>query len=108
VKQSPEGFILRSHYRELTLNEEDVCRPNHTASRPIDPDVHLHRYDNLKSITKGKECRDIAQAAIDWLTTAAARVWVKARSCGICGGQSDTGGRFSPSTSVSLANHSTD
>jgi hypothetical protein len=93
VKQSPEDFILRSHRREnseLTRNEETasykkIARAGHTASRPIDPDVHLHRYDNLKSSIKETECRDIAQVAIDWLTTAAARVRVQVRSCGICG-----------------------
>jgi hypothetical protein len=35
------------------------------------------------------------------LPTAAARVRVRVRSCGICGGQRDAGGRFPPSTSVS-------
>jgi hypothetical protein len=41
--------------------------------------------------------------------TAAAWVRAQVRSCGICGGQSGTEGRFSPSTSVSPANsHSTD
>jgi hypothetical protein len=39
-----------------------------------------------------------------WLPTAAARVM----SCGICGGQSGTGFRFSPNTLVSTANHPTD
>jgi hypothetical protein len=40
--------------------------------------------------------RAIAQAVIRRLPTEAARVRV--RSCGICNGQSGTGGRFSPST----------
>jgi hypothetical protein len=47
---------------------------------------------------------DVAQAASRWLPTAAAEVRVQA-AYGICGGQSS---RFSPSTSVSPANHSTD
>jgi hypothetical protein len=48
--------------------------------------------------------RDVAEAANRRLSTMAARV----RSCGICGGQSGTGGRFSPSTSVPRTKHSTD
>jgi hypothetical protein len=48
--------------------------------------------------------RTIAQAVSRWLPTAAARVPARVKTCGICGGQSDTGGRFSPSTSVSPAN----
>jgi hypothetical protein len=39
---------------------------------------------------------------LNWLPTAAPRVRVRVRvACGVCGGQSGTGGRFSPSTSVS-------
>jgi hypothetical protein len=45
-----------------------------------------------------------AQAVSRWLPTAAARVRVRA-ACGIYGGQSRNWSRFSPSTSVSLANH---
>jgi hypothetical protein len=50
--------------------------------------------------------RAVAQAVSRWLPTAAARVRFRA-ACGVCGGRSGTGGRFSPSTSVSPANHST-
>jgi hypothetical protein len=53
--------------------------------------------------------RVMAQAVSRRLPTAAASVRALVRSCGICGGQSGTGGRFSPNTSVSPANsHSTD
>jgi hypothetical protein len=52
-----------------------------------------------------RPCR--SSAVRRWLLTAAARVRVRA-ACGVCGGQSGTGGRFSPSTSVSTANHSTE
>jgi hypothetical protein len=41
------------------------------------------------------------------LPTAAARVRVRA-ACEVCGGEKRHWGRFSPSTSVSPANHSTD
>jgi hypothetical protein len=34
------------------------------------------------------------QAVSRWLPTAAARVRARVRSCGICGGQSDTGADF--------------
>jgi hypothetical protein len=55
------------------------------------------------------EDRATTQAVSRWLPTAAARVRAPVRSCGICGGQSVTAGRFSPSTSVSSTNsHSTD
>jgi hypothetical protein len=46
----------------------------------------------------------VAQAVSHWLPTVAAQVRV--RATGVCGGQNGMG-RFSPSTSVSLANHST-
>jgi hypothetical protein len=49
--------------------------------------------------------RAVAQAASRWLPTAAARVRVRA-ACGVCGGQSGIWAGFSPSTSVSPANHS--
>jgi hypothetical protein len=42
-----------------------------------------------------------------WLPTGAARVRVRA-ACGVCGWTKRHWGRFSPSTSVSPANHSTD
>jgi hypothetical protein len=45
----------------------------------------------------------ITQAVSRWLPTAAAQVRARVWSCGICGGQSGAGGRFSPSTSVSPA-----
>jgi hypothetical protein len=48
----------------------------------------------------------VAQAVSPWLPTAAARLHVRT-ACGVCGGQSGIGGRFSQSTSVSPANHST-
>jgi hypothetical protein len=48
----------------------------------------------------------LAHAVRRWLPTAAARVRFRA-ACGVCGGQSGTGGRFSPSISVSPANNST-
>jgi hypothetical protein len=38
--------------------------------------------------------RDIARAVSRWLTTAAARVRARVRSCGICSGQSGTGAGF--------------
>jgi hypothetical protein len=50
--------------------------------------------------------RAVAQAVSRWLPTAAARVRVQA-ACAVCGGQSGTGAGFSPRTSVSPANHST-
>jgi hypothetical protein len=40
------------------------------------------------------QCRVIAQAVSRRLPTAAARVRVRVRSCGICGGQSGTGAGF--------------
>jgi hypothetical protein len=49
--------------------------------------------------------RAITQAVSSLLPTAAARVRAQVKSCGICGGQSGVWGRFSPSTSVSPANH---
>jgi hypothetical protein len=48
--------------------------------------------------------RAVAQAVSRWLPTSAARVRFQA-ACGVCGGQSGTGCTFSPSTSVSPANH---
>jgi hypothetical protein len=36
----------------------------------------------------------IAQAVSRWISTAAARVQPRVKSCGICGGQSDTGAGF--------------
>jgi hypothetical protein len=51
--------------------------------------------------------RAIAEAVSRWLPTAAARVQSRVWSSGICGGQSGVGGRFSPTTSVSPAIHST-
>jgi hypothetical protein len=48
--------------------------------------------------------RAIAQVVSRWLPTAAARVRSQVRLCGICGEQSDKGGRFFPSISVSHAN----
>jgi hypothetical protein len=47
-------------------------------------------------------CKLNNQAVSRRLPTAAVRVRSQVRSCGICGKQSDTVGRFSPSTSVSL------
>jgi hypothetical protein len=46
----------------------------------------------------------IAQAVSRWLFTAAARFRAQVKSCGISGGQSGAGARFSPSTSVSPDN----
>jgi hypothetical protein len=51
--------------------------------------------------------RAVAQAVSLWFPTAAARVRVRT-ACGVCGGQTGTGGRFSPSTSVSPANQTTE
>jgi hypothetical protein len=63
----------------------------------------------VHKVRKGKAvpgpCR--SSAVRRWLPTAAARVRVRG-PCGVCSGQSGIGGRFSPSTSVSPANHSTD
>jgi hypothetical protein len=46
--------------------------------------------------------RTIAQEVSRRLPSAAARFRAQVRSCGICGGRSGTGGKFSPNTSVPL------
>jgi hypothetical protein len=51
--------------------------------------------------------RAVAQAVSRWLPTAAARVRVRAACGGLCWTKRHWG-RFSPSTSASPANHSTD
>jgi hypothetical protein len=48
--------------------------------------------------------RAIAQVVSRWFPIMVTRVRARFRSCGICGGQSGTGGRFSVSTLVSSAN----
>jgi hypothetical protein len=48
----------------------------------------------------------VAQAVSRWLPTVVAQVRVRA-ACGVCGGQSSTVRRFSLSTLVSPANHTT-
>jgi hypothetical protein len=56
---------------------------------------------------KKKNSRAIAQAVSRRLTTAAARVWAKVRSCGICGEQSGAGAGFLPVLRfpLSIINH---
>jgi hypothetical protein len=67
---------------------------------------YILSYEQCYGYVRG---RVIAEAVSRWLPTAAAQVWAKVRLCGICGGQNRTGGRFSPSTSVSPPNtHSND
>jgi hypothetical protein len=62
-------------------------------------------YSSSIELCKG---RDIGQAFSHRLPTAAARVRARANLCGMCGGQSGTGFRFSPSMSGFTTNsHST-
>jgi hypothetical protein len=49
----------------------------------------------------------IGQAVSFWLPTAAARVRAQVRSCGICGGQSDTGKGYSEYLGFPANFHST-
>jgi hypothetical protein len=64
--------------------------------------------DILVTKVRIREGRAIAQAVSGWLDTEADTVRARVWSCGICGGESGSGGKFSPSTSVSPANfHST-
>jgi hypothetical protein len=55
----------------------------------------------------GGRGRAIAEAVRRWLPTAAVRVQSRVLSSGICGGPQWRRGRFSPSTLVSPAIHST-
>jgi hypothetical protein len=68
-------------------------------------DITLTRLDcSVDSFAVTYVGRAVAQAVSRWLPANAARIRVRTR-CRVCGGQSGTGGRFSPSTSVSPANH---
>jgi hypothetical protein len=61
------------------------------------PKLHSCKITNRLNLGKG---RAMAQAVSCRLPTAEARVRSWVSPCGICGGQSGTGTRFSPSTSV--------
>jgi hypothetical protein len=74
------------------------------------PCIHLAIYTHCKfdveEIVSFQWGRAVAQAVSCWLPTAAARVRVWAGMWGLCWTKRHWG-RFSPSTSVSPANHST-
>jgi hypothetical protein len=78
---------------------KDKLKPDQKIDAEVDVSLD-HDHDTLR---RGHA---VAQAVNRWLPTAAARVRVRA-ACGVCGGESDTGAGFLPSTSVSTVNHST-
>jgi hypothetical protein len=85
----------RNSAQKLKLTERDcrtlrtIVSKNHTTTAAqVTAELNIHLG------------HAVAQAVSRWLPTATTRVRVRA-VCGVCVGQS----RFSPSTSVSLANH---
>jgi hypothetical protein len=98
--------------------------PSSTASRPAlgpmwwllrtshrgqdDQGVNLTTHFHVVPTPRIQAGRSPVQVVSHSLPAEAARVQAQVRSCRICGRQRGTGGRFSPSTPISPANHSTD
>jgi hypothetical protein len=96
-------------FRETYCLQLQVWR----VSSTIQTIQHPHHRENLKSHTvkslhinkyahpnKWQECCAMAQVVSHWPLTTEAQIHTWVSSCGICGGRSDKGMGFSPSSSV--------
>jgi hypothetical protein len=86
-------FIRSGHKNRFSKHHSIIIRPVDRATILIVLQYYHSSKENKTRNLKW-ECRAIAQAVSRRFPTAAARVLVRVRSCGICDGQSGTGEGF--------------